>query len=495
MLVASLGLGLALVACGGSDANPPSGENALVASTFVGPDPLFLRIPRAGGQARVVAFPNVDSTIWTSTARSPAPGRMLGFNDDAGMVAMVDAKSRPLRIDFRRDSIESPLRESLLAPVSLDGSAIYGVTARGVVLRTTPAGEWRYPGSVRARGVLPLRDGSVLIWSERDARTVLARVKPPGTIRLDSLSMPPVELATGTGVGDRLYFAAGAQLHAVQTRALTLGAPIGVGGTVAALAVTPSGDRIYVLTTSGNRSTLVAVDRYRWRISSRVSLDATARALRVDPIGRYVLLRGANDSVSVIAVATNTVIGTVRSVWRDDLPLVAPDGSIATARDGDVVFVRPEDERVVSRIGRGASDFWFAFWWTGFRPRAASLDVPVTFDSSSAVADSVSTASVAAAVAEHPTPAIIDASPVKPMGFTVSFFALLSEQRAQSEAAKIQVEGEVAHVETVMRSGMPVYRVLLGPFATCAEAQRAARASGKAVWIPEGGCGVPPPLE
>src|SRR5207237_944446 len=111
----------------------------------------------------------------------PPPGHVLGFDDDAGMVAMVDVKSRPLRIDLRRDSIESPIRESLVSPVSLDGSAIYGVTARGAVVRTTPAGEWRYAGPRPARGVLPLRDGSLLIWTEHESQSLLTRVKPPST--------------------------------------------------------------------------------------------------------------------------------------------------------------------------------------------------------------------------------------------------------------------------------------------------------------------------
>lgn len=491
---ALLCLSVAIVACARSDANPPPPAAApVVASTFVGPDALFLRIPRTGGEARVVAFPNVDSTIWTSTARIPAPGRVLGFDDDAGMVAIVDAKGHPARIDFRRDSIETPLHEALLAPVSLDGSAIYGVTAKGVVVRTTPSGEWRYSGGHPARGVLPLRDASVLIWSERDGQTLLTRVRPPAMTPTDSLTMPAAELAAGTGVGDRLYFSAGSRLYAVQTRTLTLDAPIPVGGAVSAIAVTPSGDHIYTLATADGRSTLVAVDRYHWRISSRVSLDAKGRELRVDPIGRYVLVRGAKDSVLVVAVATNTVIGTVRSDWRDDLPLVAPDGSIVTARDADVVFVRPEDQRMVSRIGGGASDFWFPFWWTGFRPRAASLDVPVTFDSMTAVADSSATAAVAAADSARVAPTLVDSAPPKPAGFTVSFFALLSEQRAQSEAAKIHVGNDVAHVETVMRNGVPVYRVILGPYPTCADAQRAARESGRTVWIPEGGCEIPPP--
>lgn len=485
-----------MAACGRSDANPPPPPAPpTVASTFVGPDALFLRIPRLGGQVRVVAFPNVDSTVWASTDRSPAPGRILGFDDDAGLVAIVDNRGRPARIDFRRDSIEVSFRDPLIAPVSLDGSAIYGVTAKGAAARTTPTAEWQYKGARPARGVLPLRDGSALIWTDRDGQAQLTRIKPPAMTPTDSLTLPAIELVAGTGVGDRLFFSAGNQLYAVQTRTLNLDSPISFAGPVSAVAVTPSGDHIYALATVEGKSTLVSVDRYHWRISTQIPLEGKARELRVDPIGRYVLVRGPKDSVFVVGVATNTVIGTVHSEWRDDLPLVAPDGSIVTVRDGDVIFVKPEDQTLVSKIGGGASDFWFPFWWTGFRPRAAALDIPVTFDSVAAAADSSATAAVAAADSARVAPTVVDSAPPKPAGFTVSFFALLSEQRAQSEAAKIRVGGETAHVETVMRDGVPVYRVILGPYATCADAQRAAKESKKAVWIPEGGCEVPPPDE
>jgi cell division septation protein DedD len=112
--------------------------------------------------------------------------------------------------------------------------------------------------------------------------------------------------------------------------------------------------------------------------------------------------------------------------------------------------------------------------------------------------DSATTAAVAIADSAKPTPPVAadtTPTPARQTGFTVSFFALLSEQRAQTEAAKIRVGDEVAHVETIMRNGVPIYRVILGPYQTCAEAQKTAKASGKTVWIPEGGCEVPPPSD
>jgi hypothetical protein len=329
----------------------------------------------------------------------------------------------------------------------------------------------------------------VLLWTGRESRSTLSRIRPPSSDVIDSLVMPAADFATGTGVGDRLYFASKDKLQAVQTRLLQLSEPIPVGGPISDIAVTPSGDRIYVLATIDGQSTLVFVDRYRWRIASSLPLEGKPRELRVDPIGRYVLVRGARDSVTVIGVAANQVVGTVRSGWRSDLPLVAPDGSIATVVGDDVVFVRAEDGQQVARVQNGAAEIWFSFWWTGFRPRAAELDQPVTFDSAMMTIDSTQPAAVDTLNVIPPADSV-----VKPVGFTISFFTLLSESRAQTEAAGIRVGNEVAHVETVVRSGIPMYRVILGPYATCAEAQRVARAAAKpGAWIPEGGCDVPPP--
>ena len=441
---------------------------------------------------RVVAFPNVDSTVWSSSGLVDPPGRVLGFDDDAGILAMLDAKSRPVLIDFRVGRIDDEVRFPLSAAVSLDGSTIYGVTADGDVVRRSPADSVRFHGAAPARGVFPLRDGSVLVWSGTGSRGKLSRIRPPSSDVIDSLAIPAADLATGTGVGDRLYFASGDQLQAVQTRTLQLSAPLSIGGKITDIALTPSGDRIYVLADIAGKPTLVFVDRYRWQITSSLPLAGKPRQLRVDPIGRYVLVRGARDSVTVIGIAANRILGSVRSEWRSDLPLVAPDASIATVVGKDVIFVDPESQRQVARVQEGGSELWFTFWWTGFRPRAAGLDQPVTFDSAATVTDSVQV-TVSDSVQ---LPPVTDSAPPKPAGFTVSFFTLLSEQRAQAEAAAIRVGDETARVETVVRNGIPMYRVILGPYPTCAEAQRVARAAGKTgAWIPEGGCDVPPPDE
>jgi DNA-binding beta-propeller fold protein YncE len=486
---------LLLVACSDRPASSsnPGDTAAAPRGTVRGPDALFLRIPLAGGAVRVVAFPNIDSTVWSSSGLIDPPGRVLGFDDDAGVLAMVDKNRRPVLVDFRVGRIDDDARAPISAAVSLDGSTIYGVSAKGDVVRRSPADAMSLDVGAPARGVFPLRDGSVLVWTGTAKRGLLSRIRPPATDVIDTLAIPAADLATGTGVGDRLFFASGENLEAVQTRTLQLSAPLAIGGKIRDVALTPSGDRIYVLADVGGQATLVSVDRYRWQVASSLPLDGKPRELRVDPIGRYVLVRDAGSTVTLISVAANRVLGTIKSDWRTDLPLVAPDGSIATASGGDVVFITPEQQKQVSRVQGGAAEMWFSFWWTGFRPRAASLDQPVIFDSATTVVTDSSGVIPVDSVTTTPPPA--DSLP-KPAGFTVSFFTLLSQQRAQTEAANIRVDDQLAHVETVVRNGVPMYRVVLGPYATCAEAQRAARVAGKTgAWIPEGGCDVPPPDE
>src|SRR4051812_24737929 len=173
--LALLGLTV-LLACSDKPSSKASVTDsaAAKATTIRGPDALFLRIPRAGGAVRVVAFPNIDSTVWSSSSLVDAPGRVLGFDDDAGVLAMIDAKKRPVLVDFRTGKIDDEVRFPIDAAMSVDGSTIYGVTARGDVVRRSTSDSLRMRINASARGVFPLRDGSLLVWSGAAGRGMLS---------------------------------------------------------------------------------------------------------------------------------------------------------------------------------------------------------------------------------------------------------------------------------------------------------------------------------
>jgi hypothetical protein len=108
----------------------------------------------------------------------------------------------------------------------------------------------------------------------------------------------------------------------------------------------------------------------------------------MDPLGRVVLVRGPADTVWVVSVASDKVLGTVESEWRADLPLVLPDGQIALAHGTSVIIANDQTFATARTIANGARDFWHVLRWNGFRPRSAALDEPVEFRTGSGSGDS-----------------------------------------------------------------------------------------------------------
>ncbi|HEY0971234.1 MAG TPA: SPOR domain-containing protein [Gemmatimonadales bacterium] len=496
-----LALALALVACGGSDRDEALPRDARPAPTPRGPDPIVMRVPRDGGRATAYLYPRLDSLVWTSQATLPALARVLAVNAEEGLVAFVGRDSIPGRLDLRMGSV-ARARAELNGVESADGVAIFGITPDGKVVRHTPSGEpWSLTPPLPARAVLPQPDGWLLVVADSGDRTVVWRVHPPERRLLDTLSLPGGGRAVRTRVGDRVYFASGETLTGVRARGLEPLPGHEFDTPVSTLSTTPSGDRLFVLTDSS--PVLQVVDRYEERVVNRVRLPGLARDLRVDPLGRYLLVRPSRgDSAWVVSVSDGELLGTVRSAWRGDLPLVAPDGRVAVVRGSDVVFVNPQTLAESGRVEGGAKDFWAQFLWNGFRPRAEGLDDPVEFRAPPppAAPETVDTAlqlepdsaapalpgADSAGAARQPRPAPRPPA-AAPAGFTVSFAALLDEGRARALAEEIEVDGQRARVAVGQRAGVPIYRVVLGPYPTRADADRVGQASGRQYFVIEGG--------
>jgi cell division septation protein DedD len=315
---------------------------------------------------------------------------------------------------------------------------------------------------------------------------------------MDSAVLPLSGRGVRTQVGDRVYFTVDSGLVGIKVKDLSPVGAIPLASRVSALAPTPSGDRLYVATVAD--SGLAVVDRYTESAKANIELPQPPSDLRMDALGRYLLARIPKaDSAWVIAIGTNRLVGAVPTRWETDLPAVTPDGALALLGGKDVTFVDPEKLTVKSTIGGGAKDFWYFFAWDGFRPRAQGLDQPVTFPSDSAQRDSLTASSTASNpggtstapsrtdTSRAPSVAIAPPTPgAQSTGFTVSFAALLSEDKAQLVANTIKVGGTTAHVVSTSTAGSPIFRVVMGPFATRDEANKVGRASRHEYWIYEG---------
>lgn len=494
-------LALVTVAC--SSGVRDSGVSS--ANGASGPDAILVRLPLEGGTARAYRWGS-DSALWTSTERLPRLARVLAFDDDQGSLAYVDVRGMPGRLDLRVGSAQPATTATLTSLASADGWAIYGITSRREVSRLTPSGEWTFRPEREPRVLLPVTDGTLVLLSEAGRRMQLDRIHPPEPRVTDTASVPAGELQVLTDLGDRIYFLGDSGLAGVRVRDLARTRTVRLPSAAADAVATPSGDRIFVAL-RGRRS-IAVVDRYAEAIERTIDLPVDATALRMDPDGRYVLVRATDgDSVRIVAVGTSRLIGSVRSAWRADLPLVGPDGALALAQDRDVVLVDAETRRVRARFVGGTSDVWALVRWNGFRPRAAGLDAPVRFasDSDSTATPAVIDSALAARVAPAPGAAAPDMRPPAPAPgaaaapaeapkgagtprrtFTLSFAALLSEERANTLATTIRVDGHPARVVPSTRDGTPIFRVVYGPFNSHDEADRAGRRSGLPYWVYEG---------
>lgn len=509
--------GLTLVACGRDRASTPAAATRVPPTTApiqpvaaTGPEALVLRIPRAGGIAHVYDYERLDSAIWESTQRVPSVSRVLAFDEDEGAVAVVDARGAPRRVELRTGEVSDPPDVKLTALRSADGATIYGVSTAGVMTRLTPTDvhPWTLHTPDAARDVAPQPDGSVLVVGDGAGAVRLWLVRPPSTTLLDSASLPHAVRLVRTVSGDRAYFASDSTLEAVRTRDLQLAPPMHFDHRLRAVALTPSGDRMFVALDSVDG--LRVIDRYGGQDNGAVSLPGPALELRMDSLGRYLIVRPvhAADSAWVVAIGTDRVIAHLRTAWTADLPFVGFDGSIAVLQGLDVVLLDPQSLSVRRRIIDGARDYWIPIRWNGLRPRAPGLDQPVTFPSSAG--DTTSTDSILAAIRQsqrdtslhsaspppppRPTASVVDSAQGRlsagtshTPGFTVQFAALLNADSAQARANRIAAFGQRARVVPTARGQATVYVVVLGPFPSRDAADAAARASRQPnPWVYEG---------
>jgi cell division septation protein DedD len=374
------------------------------------------------------------------------------------------------------------------------------VTDSGTVARFTTTSRWSYKAPLRVRELMPQGDGSLVVVADRGENTVLWHLWPPDSRIVDSAIIAGFAKSRPVQAGDRVVLVHDASVAAVRGRDLAPSPTVTVDTTILAVAPTPSGDRLYTLLRG--QKELRVLDRYTGGSGDVVELPGEAIALRMDPLGRYLLARPVRgDSAWVIAVGSQRVLGAVATAWRNDLPFVAPDGKIALASGNDVRFVDGETFQSGMVVKGGAKDFWALVSWNGFRPRDASLDTPVTFEG--APGDSTGTAPndtvvdpAGAFAGARPEPV----QPVQPVpnadqpaiaapsasrGFFVSLASHTTEEQARTDAARVVVDGLPAHVATSPVGGKTLYRVVLGPYSTRAAAERAGSLAARPFWIYE----------
>lgn len=457
-----------------------------------------MRVPRDGGVVRAYRYPNLDSLIWRSQQEAPAIERVLSFDAENGLLAYQSRDRGPGWLDLRQGTVRTAGAVRLTSITSADGWSIFGVDSSNTIVRLTPTGDWQLKTAGKIRRLFPLVDGTLVALIDRGKRSILLRLRPPGDLVGDSLEVPRPDRAVATSMGDRLYLGVKNDLLSVQPRTFDGVSQVTADDEILAIAPTPSGDRIFVANKGGPR--LEVMDRYEEDMGGSVRLPGLVTELRMDPMGRYLLARPVTgDSAWVVAIGTDDLVGTVQTEWRSDLPAVTVDGLIATVQQHDVVFIDMAKGAAARTATDGARDLWFFTLWNGMRPRAAGIDQAVSFSLGDEGGRAATVDSIRQLQAQRPpvppdttadapavTPPIAPAPPPSRDSWTVSFAAVLSEQRAREIADEISVDGQRPRIVKGETAGTTVYRVIFGPYNSKADAERMGRTSKHNYWVYEG---------
>ena len=202
---------------------------------------------------------------------------------------------------------------------------------------------------------------------------------------------------------------------------------------------------------------LAVIDRYDRREVDGVALPGPAAALRVDPLGRWLLARPTvGDSAWIVDMPIKQHTGIVPTQWQADLPAISPDGMLIFRRGTDVVSMRPDSLNEVGRVQRGAADLWVLSSWL---PRG----VPAA-PTSAAVAAAESTGTSA----EGPLYVQVSTSQ--------------NPEWSGHLADDLTRAGLAARVLTPQHPD-DGYRVVLGPYSTREQAEAIGRRLGRPFWI------------
>ncbi|HYV97207.1 MAG TPA: SPOR domain-containing protein [Gemmatimonadaceae bacterium] len=483
---------LAIAACG--DARPPADAPLPTLRATGGPEIVLLRVTRTGGFPRSYRWPALDVPAWTGADRLPAIERLLDFDEASGLLTFVATDGRAGRIDLRTGRFEVAAKP-LTNIAAGDGGAVFGSNSNGRIVSWAPSGEWDGPEE-KVDTVLGLPDGRIVLASSTTRDTRLIRMRPPSLTPRDTISIPHGESYVQTQSGDRVYVRTDRGIMTVDTRQWRLASGPRSVRNARAVAPTPSGDRAFVLDESGKR--IRVWERYGERFLGNIDLPFVARDLRMDDLGRFALARrDTGDSIAVISVPMMRVLRTLSSEWRDDLPGVAPDGSILTLRREDVNLMDPSTGARRKRLRGGGLDTWLFTRWDGFKPRDSSLDAPAVFEMDPPVDSTEEAEKIDSLLAERA--AIVERERLDSLAratvggrarrdtvglaYTLSFASLLSESAARTLASRIRVDGRPPRVVAGSRDGVTIYRVVLGPYPTREAAEAAGRRSGVPFWV------------
>ncbi|HTG84039.1 MAG TPA: SPOR domain-containing protein [Gemmatimonadales bacterium] len=449
--LAAAGLVAGALAC---QTPPPSLAHGLSAASASPPSTL-LRIPSAGGQAQLYRPPALDPAKWKSEGALPGVRRVVGADLDQGLIYLLGAKAEVVTLDLQtgrvRQQVIDGVRDAAIGP---DGT-LYTVDDSNAVTQLVRRNPVRFQSRLpsRPRDLFGTKDAELLAITRGSGNqlNVLSSDQPPTEVPIPSGD------AAATLWGDMVAVAADTAVVLVDPREQNKLQSIPISEHARAVVFSPSGHRLYVARREGS---VLVFNRFTNEQVGEITLPGPARALRMGPFGRWLLINPPSaDSVWLVDLSSNKFVAGFETEWSTDLPTVTNQQLLLLKSGGDVVAVDLTQSKmtVTGRVKGGAKDYWLTLPWSPETGTASPT--PVIPESTVVAEDSVPSSEV--------------------------FLQVSSSQNkawAGELASQLSSAGLPARVIDP-RAGEEGFRVVLGPYPTREVAESAGRRLGRPFFI------------
>ncbi|MGH7528855.1 MAG: SPOR domain-containing protein [Gemmatimonadales bacterium] len=413
-----------------------------------------IRLPAKGGPPRLYRLPQFTEIPGAMRGRLPALERVVGIDAEAEFLYVATDTKELLALDLGSGRVDTVATAVVQAALGADGT-LYAVDDQRHVVSLSRRTRFAWPR--------PLDGTPRDLFGSTDQRLVGVIPQEPTRLLVAAADQPPVvrEIAAGGDVAATRW---GDLIAVASDSGVTFYDPLGRGEPEAveladqprALAFSPSGHRIYVA--RRGQPGLAVLDRYGRRELDGVALPGAAAALRLDPLGRWLLARPATgDSTWIVDLPTTRHTGAIPTTWQPDLPAISTNGSLVFRHRGDVIAMRPDSLVETGRVKNGAADLWVLSTWL---PRGSA--------------------------GEGPARATADATDADTLGAEGPLYVQVSTSRNPEWSERL--------AQDLTRAGLAArvlppqfaedgYRVVLGPYATRAQAEAIGRRLGRPFWI------------
>ena len=463
----------------------------------------LLSVPQGGGFAEARDLSDLQRVVWTGTTDLPSSIEARAL--PGGRVVLRTAEGVVLTYDPPSDAL---VRVGEVAPQAVwlgDGSVGLYLSPDGSLLEISRDGVWRYGLEEEVLWAAPAEGGVLVALADAAERRTLWLLQRGEDQPAETGAAPVRSPGVVTAWGRRavLTSAEGRGLVVLTVTPIEPAGELDLGGSVLAMATSPSTHEVYVALDDPPR--MVAVNRFN--LTSRVlsELASPATSVRSSLFGEGILV--AQDShVFRIPVEGGAPI-RVQSLWRADLPVGLPDGRVVSATGESILVADPGTGAETALEDADPDRWWLPVHWnpasamvTADRVTGETMRTAPTGQEPEAAIDSVVMAERLAAAPGLRDEAVVSSRPGPPPGF----YAIVGSAR-QAEGIRALVQSlEDAGFATQVQNfpdeaGRTWYRGLVGPYRSRSEAEAAARQLLRErrleAWVTEVGAGGRPEEE